>query len=143
MTDNQHPKLLLLHRFQQHLPDLGLTDRIQHGRDLIGNEKGGLRAQGPGNGQALQFAAREFMGIAVEPAGFDAQLLKQRWFGLKRLGQGAAQLPAGIKALLRVLIDQLNRQKALASNRFSVDPNLSALGRQMTAKNLGRMGVST
>ena len=57
MADYQHPHPPFFHRLQENPPDLGLTDRIQHGRDLIGNDKGGLRGQGTGNGQSLELAA--------------------------------------------------------------------------------------
>jgi hypothetical protein len=67
MADHQHAQFLFFADIQQHLPDLGLTDGIQHDRDFIGNEKGGLRIQGTGNGKALEFATRELMGITIQP----------------------------------------------------------------------------
>ena len=90
MAYYQHAELLLLHSIQKNPPDLGLTDRIQHGRDLIGNDKGGLRGQGTGNGQSLELAAGKLMGIAVEPGGFDPQSVEQGRSGLRGFGQRPA-----------------------------------------------------
>lgn len=138
MTDDQHAELPLFHSLEHSLPDLGLTDCIKHDRDFISNDKGSLRSQGAGNGQSLQFAAGQFMRIAVQPARVNAKLIKYLRLRGSWFCQRPAQLPAGIEAALRMLTDELDRAEALFGKRLLVDADCAALHRQVIAEHLGQ-----
>ena len=57
VTYDQHSQSSLFPLFQQEIPYLRLGDKIQHGRNLIAEEKAGIRMQSPGKAEPLQFPA--------------------------------------------------------------------------------------
>ena len=67
---------------QDHLPELGLGNCIQHGADLVADEIIRTAKQSSRDTKSLQLAAGELSGKAVQPVTFNAKGVKNLFFPL-------------------------------------------------------------
>jgi hypothetical protein len=107
VADDHESNPVLLRKGQDSLPDQGLSIGIQHRRHFIRNQIARSRVKDASDRNTLQFAAAEFVGIALEASGLDAQ-----GFGDFPLGSGAfvealVDAPARVYGEFRVLKDCL------------------------------------
>ena len=90
------------------VPYLRLSDNVQHGAYLVADEKIGAAHKRAGNAEALQFTAGKLAGVAIQPFLLYAEGGQHVLTELAAFFEHAAQLPAGIYGLFRVLIDKLH-----------------------------------
>ena len=112
MADDEQAQLPPRRLLQQKVPDLGLGNQVQHGGDLVAQEKPGRRPQSPGDAEPLELSAGELRGIALQPARLDVQSVQHPLLHRPALGQGVSQLHQRVHYRLRVLPYHLHRAVA-------------------------------
>jgi predicted DNA-binding protein (UPF0251 family) len=81
---------------EEHVPDLRLGDRVEHGADLVGDEVARACGERPGDGDALELPTAQLVGEAIQPPGGDGQRLEERGVGRAGLAEDVAQPPARV-----------------------------------------------
>ena len=134
MGDEDEPHGARLGLGDERLPDLRLGHGVQHSGDLVGDEVARVRAEGPGDAEALHLAAGQLMGIARKPCVADAQKLPQTaqlLLACAAFGETRRHAHARIQRQLRMLPDELHRARATPRQRGAIDEHLARPGRQI------------
>ena len=127
---------------QDHVPDLGLGDDVQHGADFVADQIVRAAHQGPGHAEPLELAAGELPGEPVQPGPLDAEGVENVLPEDAGLLQHPAKPPAGIDGLFRVLKDQLHRADAGQGQGRAVQQDLTLGGGEVPGQQPGQGGFA-
>ena len=76
MGNQQHAGVFAGGVIEQHMPDVRLGDRVEHGGRLVADQVARARGQRAGDAEALQLAAGQLVGVALQPFVADTQIVK-------------------------------------------------------------------
>ena len=127
---------------QDHLPDLGLGDHVQHGADLVADQEVRAAHQGPGHAEALELPPGQLPGEPVQPGPLNAEGVQHVLPQLPALLQHLPQPPPGVDGLLRVLVDQLYRADPLPGQGTAVQEDLPLRGLEVPRQQQGQGGLA-
>ena len=125
MRYHDQPDFPPFYFIQQKIPDLALRDEIQHGTDLVCNQKPCLFSQCPCNTETLQFPSGQFLGIPVHPIFLNSQPLYDPLFNRSAVRQNFLHFQSGIHSLFRMLPDHLHGAIPFIRQRLSIQQNLT------------------
>ena len=117
MADRDQPDLPSLDFLQDKMPQLALSNEIQHGTDLVRQKETGSPAQSPCNAETLKFPAGKLCRKPVHPVLFNSQSLDHPLFHLVSFQNDLFHPQSGIDGKLRLLPDHLYRAVSLVGGK--------------------------